>query len=85
MLRCILQDRFSGLQTVVECDPKQFPYVVVYTPPVPRRAICIEPYTCPTDGFNLQHRGVESHLLVLPPGDTITLNVRITARIVRSD
>jgi aldose 1-epimerase len=83
-LRCILQDLSSGLQTVVECDPEQFPHVVVYTPPVPRRAICIEPYTCPTDGFNLQNRGVESHLMVLRPGETITLNVRIAARIVRS-
>ena len=84
MLRCILQDRSSGLQTVVECDPKQFPYVVVYTPPAPRRAICIEPYTCPTDGFNLQQRGVESHLLVLRPGDKHAFSIRISARAVRS-
>jgi aldose 1-epimerase len=79
---CILQDQSSGLQTVVECDPRQFPHVVIYTPPAPRRAICIEPYTCPTDGFNLQNRGVESNLLVLRPGETLAFNVRISAQIV---
>jgi aldose 1-epimerase len=53
MTRCILQDQSSGLQTVIECDPRQFPHIVIYTLPTPRRAICIEPYTCPIDGFNL--------------------------------
>jgi aldose 1-epimerase len=80
VLRCILQDLSSGLQTVLECDPLQFPHIVVYTPPAPRRAICIEPYTCPTDAFNLQQRGVESHLLVLRPGDTHAFSIRISAR-----
>ena len=82
MVHCALHDRSSGLQTVVECDSGQFPHVVVYTPPAPRQAICIEPYTCPTDGFNLQHRGIESHLIVLRPGETITLSVRISARLL---
>lgn len=81
LVRCILDDRSRGIQTVVEFDPKQFPDVVVYTPPAPRRAICIEPYTCPTDGFNLHHRGVDSHLIVLRPDETISFKVRISARI----
>jgi aldose 1-epimerase len=28
----------------------------------------VEPYTCITDAINLQQRGVEAGLLVLPPG-----------------
>ncbi|MCI0725063.1 MAG: hypothetical protein L0338_39775, partial [Acidobacteria bacterium] len=48
-------------------------------PPAPRQAICIEPYTCPTDGFNLHHRGVESNLLLLPSGETGRFKVCIYA------
>ena len=70
LVRCTLQDQQCRIQTTVAFDAAQFPHVVVYTPPAPRQAICVEPYTCPTDGVNLQERGVESNLIVLPPGDT---------------
>lgn len=70
LVRCTLQDQQRRLQTTVAFDAAQFPHVVVYTPPAPRQAICIEPYTCPTDGVNLQERGIESNLVVLPPGAT---------------
>jgi aldose 1-epimerase len=43
-----------------------FRELVVFTPPH-RRAMCLEPYTCATDAINLQQRGVEAGLLVLPP------------------
>jgi aldose 1-epimerase len=46
----------------------EFREVVVFTPPH-RHAVCIEPYTCITDAINLQPQGVESGLLVLPPGE----------------
>jgi aldose 1-epimerase len=46
----------------------EFHEVVVFTPPH-RHAFCIEPYTCITDAINLQSQGVESGLLVLPPGE----------------
>jgi aldose 1-epimerase len=69
-VRCTLQDQQSRIQTTVAFDAAQFPHVVVYTPPAPRQAICVEPYTCPTDGLNLQERGVESNLIVLPSGET---------------
>jgi len=70
LVRCTLQDQQHGIQTTVAFDATQFPHVVVYTPPAPRQAICIEPYTCPTDGVNLQERGIESNLVVLQPGET---------------
>jgi aldose 1-epimerase len=41
--------------------------LVAFTPPH-RQAICLEPYTCTTDAINLQQRGVDAGLRVLPPG-----------------
>jgi aldose 1-epimerase len=46
----------------------EFREVVVFTPPH-RQAVCIEPYTCITDAINLQAQGVDSGLLMLPPGE----------------
>jgi aldose 1-epimerase len=85
LARCVLTDEEAGRQTVVEFDAQQFPHVVVYTPPAPRRAICVEPNTCPTDAFNLQARGIESNLLVLPPGAEARFNVRIYSRVVKEN
>jgi aldose 1-epimerase len=70
IVRCTLRDQQRGIETVVAFDAAQFPHVVIYTPPAPRQAVCIEPYTCPTDGVNLQERGVESNRIVLRPGET---------------
>src|SRR5262249_26388596 len=44
-----------------------FRELVVFTPPH-GRAMCLEPYTCTTDAINLQRRGVDAGLLVLPAG-----------------
>jgi aldose 1-epimerase len=77
LTRCRLVDDQNGYEVVVEFDSKKFPHVVVYTPPAPRRAICIEPNTCPTDAFNLQERGIESNLLVIGPGEAIDFKVSI--------
>lgn len=67
--RCSLGDSQQQTQTTVEFDASQFPNIVVYTPPAPRRAICIEPNTCPTDGFNLHSRGIDSNIIILRPGE----------------
>jgi len=75
--RCMLQDAENGRETIVEFPTKQFPHVVVFTPPAPRQAICIEPNSCPTDAFNLQQRGVESNLIVLAPGEEAKFNLCI--------
>ena len=80
LVRCTLSDQQRGIETTVAFEAAQFPHVVVYTPPAPRQALCIEPYTCPTDGFNLQQRGVESNLIILQPGETRRFNVLITTR-----
>ena len=78
LVRCTLQDQQRRIQTTVAFDAAQFPHVVVFTPPAPRQAICIEPYTCPTDGLNLQERGIDSNLVVLQPGGTRHFLVSIT-------
>ncbi|MCP9496409.1 MAG: aldose 1-epimerase [Pyrinomonadaceae bacterium MAG19_C2-C3] len=78
--RCVLEDQDHATETVVEFPTKQFPHVVVYTPPAPRQAICIEPNSCPTDAFNLQQRGVNSNLIVLAAGGEVRFNLSIYTR-----
>lgn len=63
--RCVIEDKVIGLRTVVESDAA-FRELVVYTPPN-RRAICFEPYTCPTDAPNLAARGLDVGLIELEP------------------
>lgn len=41
---------------------------VVYNPPH-REAVCIEPYTCVPDAYELQATGIDAGLRYLPPGD----------------
>jgi aldose 1-epimerase len=82
LVRCTLTDADAARQTVVEFDRQEFPHVVVYTPPAPRRAICVEPNTCPTDAFNLQTRGINADVFVLRPGEERKFDVRIYTRSV---
>ena len=66
---------FDGLvscgvgRTVVQFALSEFPHVAVYTPP-DRHAVCIEPYSCATDAFNLCDRGVDAGGVVLGAGET---------------
>lgn len=48
---------------------KRYPIAVVYAPR-PQDLICFEPYTAPTDAFNLNHEGKLPDLPVLKPGQT---------------
>lgn len=80
MVRCTLHDQEHGLETTVAFAATQFPHVVVFTTPAPRQAICIEPYTCPTDAFNLQERGIESNVIALQPGERQRLDILIGVR-----
>lgn len=76
--RCHLDDAVNRLRTTIEFPVREFPHVVVYTPPPPRRAICIEPNSCPTDAFNLQQRGIAAGVIALRPGEAAEFNVRIS-------
>lgn len=75
--RCVLEDSDAGLRTIVEANAARFPHSVIYTAPAPRRAICIEPYTCPTDAFNLASRGVDAGVIDLAPAESIDLVISI--------
>ncbi|HEX5103135.1 MAG TPA: aldose 1-epimerase [Pirellulaceae bacterium] len=44
---------------------------VAYTPPH-REAICIEPYTCVPGAFELEARGIDAGLQILPPGAALS-------------
>jgi aldose 1-epimerase len=46
-----------------------FRELVLFTPPH-RQAVCLEPYTCPTDAVNLTNRGLDVGWRVLGPGET---------------
>lgn len=76
-VRCILTDHKNGTQTKVEFDGRQFPNVVLFTPPAPRQSICIEPYTCPTDAFNLHNRGIDSNVIALSPADVMHFKITV--------
>jgi aldose 1-epimerase len=52
----------------------EFRECVVFTPPH-REAICIEPYTCVPNAAELQARGIETGLRILPPGESFTAKV----------
>ncbi len=78
--RCTLEDEEKGTETVVEFSPREFPHVVVYTPPAPRQAICIEPNSCPTDAFNLQAKGIESDVIALGAGEEVRFEIGIYNR-----
>lgn len=75
---CRLSDPENGVATVIRFRGDDFPNVVVFTPPAPREAICIEPQTCPTDAFNLAARGVPgAGMRVLAPGASAWLRLSL--------
>jgi aldose 1-epimerase len=63
---CVLIDERAGLQVTQTCPPI-FRELVAFTPPN-RAAICIEPYTCPTDAINLARDGHDVGWRTLAPG-----------------
>lgn len=68
-LDCVIMDEGSGYQVVQACD-KNFRELVIYTPP-DRAAVCMEPYTCPTDAINLEAKGIPCGWQTLPPGESV--------------
>ncbi len=81
LARCAILD--PGRRTLIEFEPRSLPEVVVYTPPS-RRAICIEPQSCPTDAFNLAARGIDAHVVRLEPGNAARWSVAIRSEPIAS-
>jgi aldose 1-epimerase len=71
-----LHDPASGY-TLTQRFSNAFHECVVYTPPH-REAICIEPYTCVAGGFELESRGIDAGVRVVPPGGSFTAVVEIS-------
>ena len=80
LARCVITDDAAGAETVVEFSTERLPHVVVYTPPDPRRAVCVEPNSCPTDAFNLQSNGIESDVIALGAADEVCFEISIYNR-----
>jgi len=80
LVQCFLNDDVQKVQTVVEFHRQQFPHLVVFTPPAPRPALCIEPNSCPTDAFNLELHGTDADLIELEPGQKVAFHVRVFSR-----
>lgn len=74
---CLLVDEQAGLQVVLT-SPPIFREIVAFTPPN-RAAVCIEPYTCPTDAINLTARGIDCGWRTLSPGSEFHTWLDITA------
>ncbi|MCG6156606.1 aldose 1-epimerase [Rubinisphaera margarita] len=68
-LESLVIDEGAGLQIVQECD-NRYRELVVFTPPG-RNAVCMEPYTCPTDAINLTAKGIDCGWETLDPGKSV--------------
>ena len=72
-------DPAAGVEILVRSDPS-FRQLVVHAPRE-RAVLCIEPYTCVTDAFNLESRGVDPGMDVLPPGQEWRAEVHYIPRL----
>ncbi|MBM4075028.1 MAG: aldose 1-epimerase [Planctomycetes bacterium] len=64
---CLIIDERAGVQVTLT-SPPVFREIVAFTPPN-RHAVCLEPYTCPTDAINLTARGTECGWRILGAGN----------------
>lgn len=76
-----LIDPLAGLQVTVAADAA-FEHWVVYSPRT-LGAVCLEPYTCVPDAFNLEPRGIAAGIRELDPGEE--WRAKITVRLRVSD
>lgn len=78
--RCLasIEDPHCGRTLELSFDAS-FRECVVYKPPH-REAVCIEPYTCVPDAYELQAAGIETGLRHLQPGEVFQTRFEITVR-----
>jgi len=70
---CELKNRANGFNLEVISD-QSFEYYVLYAPQG-QDFICIEPYTCIPNAFNLIHSGFETGLRSLEPNETFEARI----------
>ncbi|HHT28555.1 MAG TPA: aldose 1-epimerase [Firmicutes bacterium] len=71
-----LLDQEAKLKATVSAGPS-FREWVIYTPPQ-RAAVCLEPYTCVGNAFNLHAAGVDAGVIVLAPGESWSDTMKVT-------
>lgn len=64
----VLTDPGTGVEIAILSD-SVFRELVIYAP-LFRDIVCLEPYTCVTDAFNLEARGIDAGMIVLEPGQS---------------
>lgn len=79
----VYSDPRSGWDLAVVCDPS-FRELVVYAP-ADREVVCMEPYTCTTNAFNLAEQGVDAGRRVLRPGEVWTGSVTYAPRPIANE
>lgn len=75
---CRITDPAAKLMVEQSCSTA-FREIVAFTPPW-ATAVCLEPYTCVTDAINLQQKGIDAGLLILPPGESWSGRIDIEVR-----
>ena len=79
-----VRDPTNGLETVMRAS-REFPNVVLWSPPG-RSELCFEPWTCPSNVFNLAAHGVPHNgLVVLEPGESWSATMWISLRSAPSE
>lgn len=74
-----VRDPANGRTIAVRSDAAFREHVVFA--PLHSAVVCLEPYTCTTDAFNLNARGLDAGTIVLAPGQTWSGTIEIEARI----
>jgi aldose 1-epimerase len=73
-----VRDPANGRTIAVRSDAAFREHVVFA--PLHSAVVCLEPYTCTTDAFNLTAKGLDAGTLVLAPGQTWSGEMEIEAR-----
>lgn len=73
VISCWLRNKATNLKLTVTSD-QNFNYYVLYAPKE-HAFICIEPYTCIANAYNLANSGIETGLRILQPNDTFKAKI----------
>ncbi len=73
-----IADPASGRRIVQRFAAADFPNLVIYTPGH-REAVCLEPYSCAADPFQLESKGFASGLRILQPGEEASTRIALAA------
>lgn len=74
----VYTDPGTGVEIAVISD-RVFRELVIYAP-LSRDIVCLEPYTCVTDAFNLEAQGIDAGMIVLEPGESWSATIVYSPR-----